>query len=118
MPITIGNGLAFCGRPLTEAELGLIREITREFANLALTELAATICELLEWRRPNGGLKSRECYWFLRELHRRGWLPWLPAPQPGNRCAPLAKFTTGPAPAFPLLAGPLDHYQPGTRSIR
>ena len=54
MPITIGDGLAFCGRPLTEAELGLIREITREFANLTLTELAATLCELLEWRRPNG----------------------------------------------------------------
>jgi hypothetical protein len=60
VPITAGDGLAFCGRrPLTGAELGLIRDITREFANLAWTELAATICELLAWRRPNGGLKSR-----------------------------------------------------------
>jgi hypothetical protein len=44
MPVTIGDGLAFCGRPLTEAELGMVRGITREFANLAWTELAATIC--------------------------------------------------------------------------
>jgi hypothetical protein len=79
MPITIGDGLSFCGHALTEAELAMIRGITREFANLAWTELAATICELLQWRRPNGGLKSRECYLFLRELHRRGWLPWLTA---------------------------------------
>ena len=56
MPITIGDGLAFCGRALTEEELGLIREITREFSSLAWTELAATLCELLQWRRPNSGL--------------------------------------------------------------
>jgi hypothetical protein len=90
----------------------MIRGITREFANLAWTELAATICELLEWRRPNGGLKSRECYLFLRELHRRGWLPWLTAPQLRARRTPLAKLTTDPAPSYNLLPGPLDRYRP------
>ena len=109
MPIIIGNGLSFCGRALTEAELGLIRRITREFGNLALTELAATICELLEWRRPNEGLKSRECYLFLRELHRRGWLPWLPAPQPRH---PRAKPAAEPSPTPDLLTGSLNEYQP------
>src|ERR1700685_2823017 len=112
MPVTIGDGLAFCGRPLTEAELGLIRGITREFANLALTELAATICELLQWRRPNGNLKSRECYLFLRQLHRRGWLPWLTAPQLRARRTPLAKLTTDQAPSYNLLPGPLAASRP------
>jgi len=112
MPVTIGDGLAFCGRTLAEAELDLIRSITREFSNLAWTELAATICELLQWRRPNGGLKSRECYLFLRELHRRGWLPWLTAPQQKATRIPLAKLTAGPAPSFDLLPGPLDQYCP------
>src|SRR5450755_352001 len=102
MPVTIGDGLSFCGHAVREDELDLIRQITREFGNLALTELAATICELLQWRRPNEGLKARECYLFLRELHRRGWLPWLPPPRPSNRRAPLAKLTNGPAPAPPL----------------
>jgi hypothetical protein len=60
MPIAIGDGLAFCGRALTDSDLGPIRGIAREFANLASTELAATLCELLQWRRPNGGLKTRE----------------------------------------------------------
>jgi hypothetical protein len=109
MPITIGDGLSFCGHAVTDAELGLIRRITREFANLALTELAATVCELLEWRRPNGGLKGRECYLFLRELHRRGWLPWLPAPQPRHQ---RAKGAAEPAPAPDVLTGPLDEHQP------
>lgn len=112
MPVTIGEGLSFCGRALTESELALIRQITREFSNLALTELAATVCELLEWRRPNGGLKSRECYLFLRELHRRGWLPWLPAPQPRQRRDRPAAPVPEPVAALPLLAGPLDQYRP------
>src|SRR5881396_3017350 len=77
MPITIGGGLPFCGRPLTSSEWELIQELTRDFSGLALTELAGTLCELLEWRRPNGGLKSRECYLFLQVLQERGWLPWL-----------------------------------------
>ena len=111
MPVTIGEGLSFCGHALAESELALIRGITREFANLTLTELAATLCELLEWRRPNGGLKSRECYLFLRELHSRGWLPGLPAPQPRHsrprRAAPVAEPVCSP-----LLEGPLEKYRP------
>jgi hypothetical protein len=112
MPITIGDGLAFCGHALTEAELAMVRGITREFANLAWTELAATICELLEWRRPNGGLKSRECYLFLRELHRRGWLPWLTAPQPKQRRTPLANLAPEATASPNVLTGPLDQYRP------
>jgi hypothetical protein len=113
MPVTIGDGLSFCGHELKEGELELIRQITREFATLALTELAATVCELLEWRRPNGGLKSRECYLFLRELQRRGWLPWLPAPQPRQRRAQPSKPAAEEAVSTPfLLTAPLAAYQP------
>jgi hypothetical protein len=113
MPITIGDGLSFCGQAVKQGELELIRQITREFANLALTELAATVCELLEWRRPSGGLKSRECYLFLRELHRRGWLPWLPAPQPRQRRAARSDPAAEPAAFSPvLLTAPLPEYQP------
>jgi hypothetical protein len=85
MPVTIGDGLSFCGRPLGPQEVELIRQVTRDFRQLALTELAHTICELLEWKRPNGSLKSRECYLFLQALQQRGWLPWLPAPRPHAR---------------------------------
>jgi hypothetical protein len=77
MPVTIGGSLSFCGREVKPEDLDLIRQITRDFSTLSLTELSSTVCELLEWRRPNGGLKSRECYFFLQALHERGWLPWL-----------------------------------------
>ena len=70
MPVTIGGGLSFCGRELTAEDLDLIRQITRDFSKLSLTELSHTVCELLEWRRPNGGLKSRECDFFLQGIAR------------------------------------------------
>src|SRR6266700_5624738 len=111
MPVTIGGGLSFCGRAVKAEALDLIRQITREFSRLSLTELAHTLCELLEWRRPNGGLKSRECYLFLLELQRRGWLPWLPAVQPRRRREPRVKpETSAPPPA--VISGPLHEYRP------
>jgi len=117
MPVTIGGGLSFCGHEVTEDERELIRRITREFAKLTVTELAATLCELLGWRRPNGGLKSRECYLFLLELQRRGWLPWLPAIQPRHKRTPRQTASreapaTEPVSSPVRLEGPLNQYRP------
>jgi hypothetical protein len=70
--------ISFCGRPVTGEELILIRDIIRDFPRLTLTELSKTICELLDWRRPTGGLKDHECYQFLQQLRDRGWLSSLP----------------------------------------
>jgi len=81
MPVTIGGGLSFCGAELSAEQFQLICQTTRDCQGLALTELAYTVCELLDWKRPNGNSKSRECYLFLLSLQQRGWLPWLPAPK-------------------------------------
>lgn len=111
MPITIGGGLSFCGRELQLGELDLIRQITRDCSTLSLTELAHTVCELLEWRRPNGGLKSRECYLFLQTLHARGWLPGLPPPQARQRHPRPVIFEPGSDAQSPLT-GSLGDYLP------
>lgn len=111
MPITIGEGLCFCGRPLRTDEVELIRQITRDFRQLALTELAHTVCELLDWKRPNGGLKSRECYLFLRVLHERGWLPWLPSPKPHARGSHQTRVAIESDPGTPC-DGPLEQWRP------
>lgn len=110
MPVTIGGGLTFCGRELKPEELDLIRQITREFSTLSLTELAHTVCELLEWRRPNGGLKNRECYLFLLALHSRGWLPWL-SPQP-RKLRPRAAVWDELSDAQASLTGSIGDYLP------
>jgi hypothetical protein len=103
MNIEIGAGLSFCGRPLRSDEFKLIQEITLEFRQLALTELSHTLCELLQWKRPNGGLKSRECYLFLRHLRDRGSLPWLPPPKPHARGPHVIRVAANSDPQAPCL---------------
>ena len=41
---------------------------------LSRFELSHTVCELLEWKRPGGGLKARECRDFLERLESQGVL--------------------------------------------
>jgi hypothetical protein len=60
--------VTFCGRRFTTQEVELMRVVARDYAGLGVTEIARTICELLEWRRPNGGLKHHECRQLLERL--------------------------------------------------
>ena len=64
----------FSGRAFSVKELTLIREIVQDCSGLSRMELARTVCELLRWQRPNGGLKARECQEFLERLDRSGEL--------------------------------------------
>ena len=52
-----------------------MRQMAREFAALGVTEIARTICELLAWKRPGGGLKNHECRQLLEriEVDPKGW---------------------------------------------
>jgi Domain of unknown function (DUF4338) len=66
--------LSFSGRIFSRQELELVREITQDYAGLAVTEMARTACELLDWKRPNGRLKDLECRQLLEHLRNQGWL--------------------------------------------
>lgn len=55
-----------------------MRQMAREFAALGVTEIARTICELLAWKRPGGGLKNHECRQLLERMATEGLLS-LPA---------------------------------------
>ena len=55
-----------------------MREITRDYNALGITEIARTVCELLDWKRTNGRLKDQECRQLLERLRDQGWLT-LPA---------------------------------------
>jgi len=66
--------MRFFGRVLSAEELDLIREIVNDFPTLSVTEISRTICELLEWKRSNGHLKSHECRQMLERLRDQGLL--------------------------------------------
>jgi hypothetical protein len=68
------ESLSFYGRSFHAHELELMRQIAREFSALGVTEIARTVCELLAWKRPGGGLKNHECRQLLEQLEAAGFL--------------------------------------------
>ncbi len=60
--------IRFCGQPVSLEELSVIKSVISDCGGISRTELASTICELLEWRRPNGKLKTVECRNLIEEM--------------------------------------------------
>jgi hypothetical protein len=77
--------MRFCGRLFSEQELECLREIARDYAGLGVTEIARTVCELLNWKRANGRLKDQECRQLLERLRDQGWLTLPPVQNSGPR---------------------------------
>jgi Domain of unknown function (DUF4338) len=77
--------LRFCGRIFSGQELELMRQIARDYAGLAMTEMVRTVCELLEWKRAYGRLKDQECRQLLEHLRDQGWLRLPPVRNSGPR---------------------------------
>lgn len=91
-------GLRFCGRIFSVQELELMREMARDYAGLAVTEMARTVCELLEWKRANGRLKDQECRQLLEYLRDQGWLRLPPVRNSGPRGPRHIRQTAASAP--------------------
>ena len=81
MPIT------YKGRSFSSEELVLMRQAARDCAGLGVTEIARTVCEWLDWKRPNGRLKNHECRLLLERLQHEGFLT-LPSLHPSGRRGP------------------------------
>ncbi len=79
--------VTFCGRVFTAQEVELMGEVAGDYAALGVTEIARTICELLAWKRPSGGLKNHECRQLLERLQDQGVLA-LPAVRALGRRGP------------------------------
>ena len=73
----------FVGHEVGVEDLRLIREVVGRFGGLSRGELVHTVCELLEWKRPTGRLKGRECREFLERLEGAGVLT-LPGKRTGR----------------------------------
>src|SRR5947208_5917607 len=103
--------LVFGGRTFSAAELDLVRGIDTEFAPLGLTEISRTACELLEWKRPNGGLKNLECRRLLEHLRAQGLLN-LPELRRTKPHGPQAVRQTARSNAQLEITGSAGQYEP------
>jgi len=105
------SSVTFCGRTFSAPELALMRQVTKEFAALGVTEIARTLCELLDWKRPSGGLKNHECRQLLERLHEQGWLR-LPELRPLGPRGPRRVRLSAASEKQPELTGTAGQYEP------
>jgi hypothetical protein len=92
--------VTFCGRTFRGDQLALMRQVAAECSALGVTEIARTLCELLEWKRPNGKLKNHECRQLLERLAEEKFLA-LPERRPlggrGSRRPQVSRADCEPA---------------------
>ena len=79
--------ITYGGRCFSSEELALMRQAASDYAERGITEIARTLCEWLDWKRPNGRLKNHECRLLLERLDHQGILK-LPAVRRSGRRGP------------------------------
>ena len=71
--------MRYCGREFAPTEIDLIRELLNT-PQINRARLSRAVCERLEWRRDNGGLKDMSCRVALLRMQADGLIS-LPPPR-------------------------------------
>jgi hypothetical protein len=103
--------LTFCGRRFSISELETMREVASQCSALSLTEIARTLCELLDWKRPNGRLKNHECRLLLERLRDQGVVS-IPAVQALGGRGPRPVRLTVHSDLQPEITGSAGQFEP------
>lgn len=102
----------FCGREFTGEEVRLIQEVVETCGGISRTELAHTVCELLDWKRANGGLKARECRDLLERLASQGVLTLPAKKSPGSSKSRKRMTPAGDEHVHSALTGSVEAFAP------
>ncbi len=103
-------GMTLRGRHFTAAELLQIRALVQAAPSTAHRfAISKQVCEVLNWRQPNGRLKDRACRDVLARLHEIGFVR-LPPPRRPAVSRRLVRFTaaTDARPRFSIQAGDIE----------
>jgi len=73
----------YCGRDFTEPEMALIRRLIAIRPDLGRLKLSKFVCEQINWRKSDGGLKDMSCRVAMIRMDRDGSIA-LPAPKSKN----------------------------------
>jgi hypothetical protein len=72
--------LSYRGRKVTDSDVAFLRQLIAEHPALRRRALSQVVCQVWDWRQPNGRLKDGVCRSLLLALQRAGHLE-LPAPR-------------------------------------
>jgi hypothetical protein len=90
----------YCGRVFSPADLDAIRQILRDPRYPTRVAISRAVCETLDWRKPDGGLKEVSCRVALLRMQADGLLA-LPAPG-----RPIPRFRLSAVPSMLAMPGP------------
>jgi hypothetical protein len=100
--------ITYCGRRFSSQDLELMRQAAQDYAALGITEIARTVCEWLDWTRPNGRLKNHECRLLLERLCDEGFLTLPPLRQSGKRGPRVPALSAVSDPQSPIQSAITD----------
>lgn len=81
-----------------------MRQAAADYASLGITEIARTVCEWLDWKRPNGRLKNHECRLLLERLRDDGFLTLPPVRLLGKSGPRVPALTAISDPQPPVVS--------------
>jgi hypothetical protein len=84
------SGKRYSGRVFTGREIEQVRELIERHPQMNRQQLSYRVCELFDWRKPDGSLKDMSCRVALLRMHREGRIE-LPAPR--HKVNPCRSFT-------------------------
>ena len=93
--------IRYCGRNFSEQELGQMRKLIAEDAGRTRAELSRLTCRMLDWYKPDGGLKDMSCRVAMLRMAEDGLIT---LPPPRRKPPPRQKLSfteqTDPQPAI------------------
>ncbi len=94
----------YSGRVFGPPEIQRVRDLIRAHPQASRQQLSYRVCEVFDWRKPDGSLKDMSCRVALLRMHREGLIE-LPAPRHKvNPCRSFSRRTAQAEPGAPLEA--------------
>ena len=91
----------YCGRPFTQEDLERIRSLIAAHPAATRAALSRGVCEMFQWRKPDGKLKAMSCRVAMLRMQRDGLIV-LPAAQHRYRDSRNHPITSRSDPQFPV----------------
>ena len=79
----MSSPVRYCGREFTVSQMEAIQSLIADTPSANRAQLSRFVCQILDWRRPDGRLKEMSCRVAMLGMHRDGRIT-LPPPQKGN----------------------------------
>lgn len=70
--IECADDRVFSGRRFSPADFEVIRHIIADHPKATRSILSKLVCQALEWRKPDGGLKDMRCRVVMLQMHEQG----------------------------------------------